>query len=439
MPSSHPPHDTRTGQLEPAASRDNWINEGISAEDLAPSLRRVLRGQLCSGCGACEAITSGKVAMANVAPGFLRPIQFTPISASEDEEISRVCPGLGQVVDSTGRVADVLWGPYVSMWTGWATDAEIRFAGSSGGALTAIALHLLVSGRVDAILQTIASPDLPISNISSISSTRRQLIAAAGSRYAASAPLAAISECIAEHRRSGQRYAFIGKPCDAAALRELKERDSATATAFPVVLSFFCAGVPSHTGGLALLEALGVSIHETEAFRFRGNGWPGRAVARLKDGSERSVSYHESWGRILSKHIQHRCKICADGTGAAADIVCADAWESDAAGYPVFEEAPGVSLILARTPLGEEIISAAKVAGAIETTPFKVDALEAMQPGQRERRRALFARLAALWFAGYPIPRYRGLQILTAAKQNPFSRNLRNFLGMIRRVVQRRL
>ena len=50
-------------------------------------------------------------------------------------------------------------------------------------------------------------------------------------------------------------------------------------------------------------------------------------VATLRDGSERSTSYHESWGNILSKHVQHRCKVWADGTGVAADLVCADAWE----------------------------------------------------------------------------------------------------------------
>jgi coenzyme F420 hydrogenase subunit beta len=145
------------------------------------------------------------------------------------------------------------------------------------------------------------------------------------------------------------------------------------------------------------------------------------------------MSYHESWGGILSKHVQHRCKICADGTGTAADIVCADAWESDAEGYPVFDEAPGVSLVMARTQHGAEIIAAAEAAGQIETGAFDIGALAAIQPGQRERRRALLARLIALRILGRPVPRYRGLDLWAAARQNPVSRNLRNFLGMLRR------
>ena len=117
----------------------------------------------------------------------------------------------------------------------------------------------------------------------------------------------------------------------------------------------------------------------------------------------------------------------------AADIVCADAWEADAAGYPVFAEACGVSLIVARTSLGARTIADAQAAGRIEMQPFDVATLAAIQPGQRERRRALWARLAALRLAGRPVPRYDGLQIAAAARQNPVGRNLRNFVGMLRR------
>ncbi len=175
---------------------------------------------------------------------------------------------------------------------------------------------------------------------------------------------------------------------------------------------------------------------DVAAFRYRGNGWPGRATATLKDGTERSMTYHDSWGGILSKHVQHRCKICADGTGTAADLVCADAWETDAKGYPVFEERPGVSLIVARTTLGQRILAEAEAAGAIVTGPFDPATLAAIQPGQRERRRALLARLLALRLALKPVPRYSGLHLGAVARQNTLARNLKNFAGMLRRALR---
>ncbi|WP_146592177.1 Coenzyme F420 hydrogenase/dehydrogenase, beta subunit C-terminal domain [Puniceibacterium confluentis] len=400
------------------------------------ALARVARGSLCAGCGACAALAPGKVSMTTVAPGYLRPEQSAPLSDSEEAGIAAVCPGLGQSVAAQGRPDPVLWGPYREMVTGWARDPALRFAGASGGALSMMLAHLLTSGTVEAVVQVAADPDLPIGNATVVSSDLAAITRAAGSRYAPSAPLADLPARMAEHAATGRRFAFVGKPCDAAALRALCRRDPAVAAAFPVILSFFCAGVPSHAGGAQILAALGTDLDHTAAFRFRGNGWPGRATATDRTGHERSMSYHDSWGRILSKHVQHRCKICADGTGVAADIVCADAWESDAAGYPVFAEAEGVSLIVARTELGARLLAEARAAGQITTGPFDIATLAAIQPGQRERRRALFARLLALRLTARPVPRYRGLQIAAAARQNPLARNVKNFLGTLRRALR---
>ena len=396
---------------------------------LSPALARVARGDLCAGCGACAGIAPGKVAMQITPPGFLRPRQTAPLTQTEEAAIAAACPGLGQIVQAEGRADPVLWGPYVQMVTGWASDPALRHAGSSGGVLSALAAYLLASGRVTGVLQTAADPGFVLGNAAVISRDGAQVLAAAGSRYAPSAPLEGLADLIARARP----LAFVGKPCDAAALRALARRDAQVAQTFPVILSFFCAGVPSHAGGKAVLAALGTTLDQTAAFRFRGNGWPGQATATLRDGTLREMSYNDSWGRILSKHVQHRCKICADGTGIAADITCADAWETDAAGYPLFGDRPGVSLIVARTALGAEILAQARAAGVLETQAFDVGSLAAIQPGQRERRRALAARLAALRLLGRPVPRYTGLQILAAARQNPLARSLKNFFGTLRR------
>jgi coenzyme F420 hydrogenase subunit beta len=297
-------------------------------------------------------------------------------------------------------------------------------------------LHLLESGTVDAIVTNFPAENRPLGNITRLAEKREDILTAAGSRYAPSTPLAELPAHLEDYRATGRRFGFVGKPCDVAALATLRSEDSRIASAFPVLLSFFCAGVPSETGARKVLEALGVSEDEVKAFRYRGNGWPGRATATQADGSVRSMSYHDSWGGILSKHVQHRCKICADGTGKAADLVCADAWESDENGYPIFEERPGMSLIVARTKLGVDLLAAARAAGYLETQPFDVDDIAAIQPGQRERRRALLARLIALRLIGRPIPIYKGLQIYAAARQNPMRRNLRNFLGTLRRAFR---
>jgi coenzyme F420 hydrogenase subunit beta len=420
------------------ANGSNTGSQKPAPSPLAASLARVARGNLCAGCGACAGLIPAKVVMEVASPGFLRPRQTAPLTSEEDERIARTCPGLGQHVEADGRTDHVLWGPHIEMMTGWATDPGLRFAGASGGALSALVAYLLVSGRVDAVVQVAADPARPAGNRTVITASVDEVAAAAGSRYAPSAPLGGLAAHLSEHRATGRRFGLVGKPCDAVALRKIVQEDSEAAKAFPVILSFFCAGVPSHAGGEAVIEALGLSAQEVASFRFRGMGWPGRATAQRNDGSERSMSYQDSWGGILSKHVQHRCKVCADGSGVAADIACADAWETDARGYPLFEEAPGVSLIVARSELGQRILAEALAAGHIETRSFDVAHLAAIQPGQRERRRALFARLLALRLAGRPVPRYEGLKVVPAARENSPIRNARNFLGTLRRILRAR-
>ena len=94
-----------------------------------------------------------------------------------------------------------------------------------------------------------------------------------------------------------------------------------------------------------------------------------------------------------------------------------------------------MSLVVARTEQGRILLSEA-AAGRIVMLPFDAVGLAAIQPDQRERRHALLARLAALRLVGRPIPRYEGLNLVAAVRQNPLSRNLRDFFGMLRRALR---
>src|SRR5262245_25174786 len=263
-------------------------------------LKRVVEGGLCSGCGACAAIAPHAISMALVNPGFLRPVQSADLSPDQESRIAEVCPGTGLTQDPAGRPDHPLWGPIVGLRRGYATEPALRRRASSGGALSAFLLHLLEAGTVDAVLQTAAAPDLPIGNTTVLSATPEAISRAAGSRYAPSAPLAELEQ----HLMSHSRFAFVGKPCDVAALRAMERFDPRVAERFPVMLSFFCAGVPSLSGAREILEEMGVGEAEVAAFRYRGDGWPGCAAATLKDGSRRQMSYSDSWGGILTKHVQ---------------------------------------------------------------------------------------------------------------------------------------
>jgi coenzyme F420 hydrogenase subunit beta len=393
-------------------------------------LDRIVQDGLCQGCGGCvAAIGREHLQMRMQLDGYLRPQRVGPPSPSEDERIGAVCSGFRLEHQSAEVKHDRMWGPLASVQTGHATDPEVRFRGSSGGVISALALHLVESGKVDFVVQTRADPANPLGNRTEASVSRGDILEAAGSRYAPSAPLSDLET----HFSTGKRFAFIGRPCDVAALRALSNVDPRVAQQVPVMISFFCAGVPSRRGAQAVLKALGVDEQELKEFAYRGRGWPGLTRAVRKDGTEATMDYNSSWGTILNRHLQFRCKICPDGTGEFADVVCADAWYGKD-GYPDFAEAEGRSLVIARTARGQSLLGEASAAGVIVLDDLSVSAIRAMQPYQYDRKHAVLARLAAMWLKGRLTPQFKGLALLALTLRRSPVWLLRNTLGTYRRI-----
>lgn len=365
-------------------------------------------------------------------PGFIRPTLNRPLTQEEDDAAISVCSGAAIDQCHDGRNYHDTWGPLIKVEVGHAADPDVRFRGSSGGVISAIAIHLLETDQVDYVLHTRASATDPLSNTSAASSTRAEVLSSAGSRYAPSSPLADLEA----HLRAGRRFAFIGKPCDVASLRRMALRDPRIDRQIPIMISFFCAGTPSKSGAQAVLNDLGVKNSELTAFVFRGNGWPGLTRAVLADGSEATMDYHSSWGNILSRHLQFRCKICPEGVGEFADIVCADAWHGKD-GYPDFAERDGRGLVISRTDRGQRLIADAVMAGSIEVAHQPLEDIRLMQPYQHNRRRGVLARLFALRLKHRPIPEYRGLHLWGPLLRTSPLWLLRNFGGTYRRVSRR--
>jgi coenzyme F420 hydrogenase subunit beta len=398
----------------------------------SPTLSRVLKGELCAGCGLCASVAGDAVALELAPPGYLRPRQIATVTPEVERKIARACPGSEVAPWGDGANVDPAWGPLGTVATGHATDEGLRHNASSGGMISALLDHALASGLVDAVVQTRADTIDPVGNITVISTTPAEVEASAGSRYAPSAPLSTIDALLAD----GRRFAFVGKPCDISALRQLGTLDPRVAECIPVMLAFFCGGIPSRAGSHAVIRAMGYEPREVTAFRYRGNGWPGQARATRADGSYAEMSYAKSWGAHLSGHVQFRCKICPDAVGGVADIACADAWYGGESGYPQFDEAAGRSLVIARTPAGEALLAGAVETQTVAIEPLDPREIDLMQPAQKRRKALLVARNAALMVTLQPRPTVRGLALLRATRMTSLKLQVRNFLGTVSRVVR---
>ncbi|MHC4416212.1 MAG: Coenzyme F420 hydrogenase/dehydrogenase, beta subunit C-terminal domain [Planctomycetota bacterium] len=406
------------------------------------SVSDVVQRQLCCGCGACAYVSPDKYEMIDTLEHGRRPrARGRHAADGGDPEALAACPGIGLEHDfdrgHPGLVGALLpgWGPVLEIWEGHAADETIRFAASSGGAASAIALACIEAGGMHGVLHVKARPDAPYLNHTVLSITRREVLEATGSRYAPASPcdgLQMIEDAPAP-------CVFIGKPCDVAALDKTRRSRPALNKRVGVTIAFFCAGTPTTKATLDLLKRVGVDDPSTVVdLRYRGRGWPGRAAVtvRTADGLEtRTLSYEESWGEILTNHKQWRCHVCADHTGELADISVGDPWHR-----AIRPGEPGESLVLVRTERGRRVVRDAMNAGYLTLERADPSLLPASQPNLLRGRGAVWGRVLACRLGGVPAPRYRGLptfrfwwSALTPGEK------LRSVAGTLRRIIAGRL
>jgi len=393
---------------------------------MSKTIDDVVNKNLCAGCGICTVIFKDPAARMKIyADGFFRPQPIRKFDHLEAELFNTVCPGI--TVSHVHRDSSFTptWGPVKEVSTGHAMDDEVRHKGSSGGIVSALAIHLLETGQVQGVLHIVPSDQNPFENIAQISRTREDVLRGAGSRYAPAAPLLRLSECLDQEGA----FAFIGKPCDVAALKSLMQSDHEIEKKFPVLIAFMCAGTPSLQGSKEIVREMGFDPSEVSKFRYRGNGWPGMARAETIDGRTAEMDYDTSWGRILGRYQQFRCKICADGTGEFADVSCADAWNTDEKGYPLFTEDAGRSLVFARSEAGLKLIRDAEKHKKILLSASSLADAEKMQPYQVQRKRTLLARLLGFTLAFKAVSNYKNMGLFGSIKEMSFIKQIRAFAG----------
>lgn len=341
----------------------------------------------------------------------------------------KVCPGVGLAHKSrAGQPGE--WGQIVDVWEGYAADPEIRFRGSSGGAATAIAHYCLEHESAASVLHIRPHAEDPLRNQTVFSRSYDDLLASTGSRYSPAAPCEYLDRLF----DLGQPCVIAGKPCDIAAVVKYCRVYPEAEQKVLATISIFCAGTPSTQGTIEVLKKMGLERQQVESFRYRGCGWPGNTVVRSASESQVSeLTYAESWGRILSKHVAFRCRLCPDSTGEFADISCGDPW------YRTIEPGdPGRSLLIARTEKGRQLVRKAEQAGYLILSSANRKIIALSQKSLLSKRRNLWGRLAALRFFGIPVPKYSGFRLFSSWRKLAVDKKAKSLGGTVRRILQRK-
>ena len=388
-------------------------------------INKIKRNRLCVGCGLCSSVLGeDKCKMILADTGFYEPILCKD---TNDKIVKKVCPGIRVHSKSNQDV----WGSLLYVVEAWSKDDLIRYRAASGGVVTSIAIFLLDSKKVDAILHVGVKDGSSIINELKISKTKDDIINNAQSRYA---PALTLSQIVDIFDKTEETYAFIGKPCDIAGMKNLIEYYPQYKKRVYMYISIFCAGMPSYKATEKAWKLSGKTV-EPIRLKYRGNGWPGRFKAEWADGDSFEMSYDESWGNILGHDIAYRCKICPDGNGLLSDISVGDAWNTKD-GYPDFTEEQGRSIVFARTTVGEKVLREAGNKGYLVIQNLQLGKVNEMQPYQYHRKELVGWRVLPIKLFTLGLISFKGLGLYRAALKANLLEGVMNMLGSIKRLLK---
>jgi len=260
-----------------------------------------------------------------------------------------------------------LLGYFRGVFVGYARDAEIRRKGASGGAVTALLLHALRQGLIDAAVVVRMKKGNPLEAEAIIASTEDDLRAAQASKYISVTLFPALRQVLKE--RKYKRVAVVGVPCMVAAVQRwrLKSRRVFRKVAYTFALQ--CKQTKDQRFVMYILKRLGVEPGEVEELSFRGNGWPGNVRVRKRNGQVVQRSFRDRglgsspWRTFCYAPLG--CLVCGDVMGEWADLSFGDPWIPE-----YMSDTQGHSLILCRSQAGMELVEHAVKSKEVVAEPF---------------------------------------------------------------------
>ena len=370
------------------------------------SLKQVINGGYCVGCGACAALDRDiSVRMDDI--GRLQAV--LPEGQVPARAATAACPftGVGPSEDALaqdlfttpGLREDTRIGRYLACYGGWVIEDDLRARGSSGGISTYVQRDLLAHGYVDAVLNVTprsgGEGGAPLFSFT-VARTPDEVMANAKTRYYPTE----MSGVIAHILEYPGRYAAVGTPCFAKALRLAARQSPDLKERLVFVLGIVCGHLKTTAFAQALAAQCGIDPKRIDKIDFRtklegrpASGYGVQVTGARPDGTRDSVTrpmeglIGANWGHGLFKY--KACEFCDDVLAETADAVMGDAWLP---GYD--DDHRGANVVVVRHPLLQDLLVRARAAGRLHLDDLSADDVAASQAGGlRHRREGLAYRL----------------------------------------------
>lgn len=363
------------------------------------------RAGLCIGCGSCVAQAGSPAVEMNFdVYGELKPHAPKEWLNERSESFSRTCPFSNAALNEDQLAAELFpaapshnlsIGHFQTAYVGYAAEDDFRMQGSSGGMVTWVATELLRQGLIDGVAHVIATKD-PVSEgryfTYRISRTEAEVREGAKSRYY---PIE-LSQVLRDIRDTPGRYAVVGIPCFIKAVQLLRREDPVYRERIRYTLGLFCGHMKSARLVESFAWQMKVPVHDIRQVEFRHKD-PDRpaywynAMLTLHDGSRvnKDWRYMADGDFGAGFFMNSACNFCDDVVAETADISFGDAW-----GKPYALDGRGTNVLVVRSQVIEQLLSAARHEGRLALDSVNDEFVERTQAsGLRQRREGLAYRL----------------------------------------------
>ncbi|MBI5522990.1 MAG: Coenzyme F420 hydrogenase/dehydrogenase, beta subunit C-terminal domain [Desulfarculus sp.] len=348
-----------------------------AGQPAAASLERlkaqVLEAGLCVACGACVGLCpyvifhDGQVAAPDVC-GLEdgRCIDVCPQAPVPDPSQKRA--GLLQAL---GRPQALPLGPLREVWWARALCPDQQGRVQYGGVVSTLVALALQEGLIGEAVLTQAGPEGAPEGVRA--RTRQEVLAAAGSIYAAGGALSALNQALAE--ASDHALGLVGLPCQALAAASLAAHPRhAQGARLKLVIGLFCTLNLSARGLRGVLQAAGVRGPLTRS----DFPPPPAGVLEVTTAQGTTAIPLEEVRPVVLKG----CALCPDLSAELADISVGAA-----------EGRPGWNTILVRSEQGQRLLDLARAQGLLELTEMPGESRQHLSTAAANKR----ARAAQAW------------------------------------------
>jgi coenzyme F420-reducing hydrogenase beta subunit len=313
---------------------------------------KVIGNEKCTGCFSCyNACPFNAIEMKESPEGFYYP-KINEKKCTKCGVCQKFCPVINPIkLEGTYNMP--------KFYAGWSRDENIRMQSSSGGIFTEIARYIL---KKEGVVYGVALKNLEARHIKV--EKEEELEPLRGSKYLQSNVGIAYKDVIAEAKN--RPVLFSGTPCQVAVLnaflRKSRYKDAV------ITVGVVCYGVPSHAFFKKYIEWMERRYNKKVVdikFRDKRRGWEDPSITiKFEDGSEISKPHsYDSFSREYPFLLRSSCYNCSFASiPRLEDITLGDFWGAPES----LKDQRGVSVILANTKIGEDILEVLKETKKVE-------------------------------------------------------------------------